>query len=93
LQRTRVHPTGPSVTVAKRYPVLDFTEFGWDAVTGAEVVVVLTEWKDDVELDPAEIKTLVAEARVVDGRNCLDPVKWREDGWVYRALGRSPQRD
>ena len=25
---------------------------------------------------------------IIDGRNALDPVKWQEAGWVYRALGR-----
>ena len=26
--------------------------------------------------------------RIIDGRNCLDPVTWRAAGWTYRALGR-----
>ena len=33
---------------------------------------MLTEWPEYVELDPAEAKTIVGEARVLDGRNCLD---------------------
>jgi len=31
---------------------------------------------------------IVRDRRVVDGRNCLDPEKWRAAGWSYRAPGR-----
>ncbi len=34
------------------------------------------------------MRPLVANPRIVDGRNCLDPDRWREAGWTYRALGR-----
>jgi hypothetical protein len=30
----------------------------------------------------------VAERNIVDGRNALDPERWRAAGWHYRALGR-----
>lgn len=25
--------------------------------------------------------------RILDGRNALDPAKWRAAGWIYRGLG------
>ena len=31
---------------------------------------------------------LVAQRRVLDGRNAIDPAAWRAAGWTYRALGR-----
>jgi UDPglucose 6-dehydrogenase len=31
---------------------------------------------------------LVAQRNIVDGRNVLDPLRWRTAGWQYRALGR-----
>jgi len=39
-------------------------------------------------MDPSTIGGLVGHRRVLDGRNCLDPEKWRDAGWSYRALGR-----
>jgi UDPglucose 6-dehydrogenase len=30
----------------------------------------------------------VAQKRVLDGRNALDPAVWRAAGWTYRGLGR-----
>ena len=37
---------------------------------------------------PADLSGVVAYKRIVDGRNSLDPGKWRAAGWDYRALGR-----
>ena len=54
----------------------------------AEVVLLLTEWPEYVALDPVALKEQVAVPRIIDGRNCLDPVAWRAAGWTYRALGR-----
>jgi UDPglucose 6-dehydrogenase len=34
------------------------------------------------------LSEVVAGKHIVDGRNALDPVKWRAAGWTYRALGR-----
>ena len=55
---------------------------------GADVVLHLTEWREFRELDPAALGEVVAERRILDGRNALDPELWREAGWTYRALGR-----
>ena len=48
----------------------------------------LTEWPEFREADPAALGEVVAERRIVDGRNALDASRWRAAGWVYRALGR-----
>jgi UDPglucose 6-dehydrogenase len=58
------------------------------AVTGADVVVVATEWQEFRDLDPAAIRPLVRRAVVADGRLCLDATAWRAAGWTYVAPGR-----
>jgi UDPglucose 6-dehydrogenase len=90
LQGAQVTVTDPRAidNAQKKWPDLTFAATVEDAVQGAEAVLVLTEWPEYVALDPAELRTRVAEARVIDGRNCLDPVAWRAAGWTYRALGR-----
>lgn len=62
-----------------------------EAVTGAQLVVVATEWAEFRELDPSrpELRDAVAAPRVIDGRNCLDAPAWREAGWTLIALGRA----
>ena len=72
----------------KRFPELSYTSSIEEAVTGADAIMVLTEWDDYRELDPEWLATKVARPIVIDGRNCLDAESWREAGWRYRALGR-----
>ncbi len=51
-------------------------------------MLLLTEWAEYVALDPDELKRHVDVPRMLDGRNALDPQRWRAAGWTYRALGR-----
>jgi UDPglucose 6-dehydrogenase len=90
LQGAAVVVTDPKAigNAAKKWPDLQFADTAEQALTGAELVLVLTEWPEYVRLDPAEAKGWVATARVLDGRNCLDAAAWRAAGWRYRALGR-----
>jgi UDPglucose 6-dehydrogenase len=72
----------------KRFPELSYTSSIEEAVTGADAIMVLTEWDDYRELDPEWLASKVARPIVIDGRNCLDAEVWRDAGWRYRALGR-----
>ncbi|MDF1603434.1 UDP-glucose/GDP-mannose dehydrogenase family protein [Nocardioides sp. YIM 152315] len=71
-----------------RWPDLKFAYSAEEAVTAAELVLLLTEWPEYVALDPVELGGLVQTRRIIDGRNALDPDAWRAAGWRYRALGR-----
>ncbi|MEU4542735.1 UDP-glucose dehydrogenase family protein [Nonomuraea dietziae] len=72
----------------KAHPELSYGESALDAVRGAHVVLLLTEWKQFIDLDPEELGAAVATRKIVDGRNALDAETWRAAGWHYRALGR-----
>ena len=69
-------------------PDLDFGCSTLDAARGAHVVLLLTEWAEFRDMDPDTLGAVVAERNIVDGRNALDPERWRAAGWHYRALGR-----
>ena len=90
LQGASVRVTDPKAVdnARKKWPDLQFVATVEEAVAGAELVVVLTEWAEYVQLDPMELGEKVANRRIIDGRNCLDPATWRAAGWTYRALGR-----
>ncbi|MBX6768098.1 MAG: UDP-glucose/GDP-mannose dehydrogenase family protein, partial [Actinomadura rubrobrunea] len=92
-----IHAQGAAVTVydpqamdnARRaHPELTYGASVQDAARGAHVVLLLTEWREFRDLDPADLAGVVAERNIVDGRNALDPELWRAAGWTYRALGR-----
>ncbi|WP_394345528.1 UDP-glucose dehydrogenase family protein [Actinorugispora endophytica] len=72
----------------REHPHLNFAHTMLEAVRDAEVVLLLTEWTEFRDADPEELAKVVAETRIVDGRNALNPEHWREHGWTYRALGR-----
>ncbi|MGP3911852.1 UDP-glucose dehydrogenase family protein [Nonomuraea sp. 10N515B] len=72
----------------KAHPELNYGASAVEAVRGAHVVLLLTEWQEFVDLDPEELGAVVATRRIVDGRNALDAETWRSAGWHYRALGR-----
>jgi UDPglucose 6-dehydrogenase len=70
------------------YPDLDYVDTLAEAVMGADVVALLTEWDEFRRADPADLGVLVASRKVVDGRHALDASLYRAAGWEYRALGR-----
>ena len=69
-------------------PELHYAEDVLDAVRDADVVLLGTEWAQYRELDPDALAGVVAGRHILDGRNVLDPARWRAAGWTYRALGR-----
>ncbi|RMI12580.1 UDP-glucose dehydrogenase family protein [Cellulomonas triticagri] len=90
LQGAQVTVTDPqAVANARRtWPGLAFADTVAEAVAGADVVLLATEWSEYRALDPEALAPLVGERRILDGRNVLDPALWRSAGWTYRALGR-----
>ncbi|HZO64024.1 MAG TPA: UDP-glucose/GDP-mannose dehydrogenase family protein [Kribbellaceae bacterium] len=93
----RIQLHGATVTVydpqatenARRVrPTLNYASSATQACEGAHVVLHLTEWPEFRELDPAELKTVVSNPVIVDGRLLLDAEAWRAAGWIYRAPGK-----
>ena len=70
------------------FPTLGYATDVLEACHGADVTLVLTEWKQFRELEPADLDPVVRQRSIIDGRNCLDREKWRTAGWVYRGVGR-----
>jgi UDPglucose 6-dehydrogenase len=90
LQGAHVVVTDPQAVDNARaaFPGLAFASTVEEAVAGADVVLLATEWPEYRALDPETLGALVAARRMLDGRNVLDPRRWRAAGWTYRALGR-----
>jgi len=72
----------------KLFPTLNYAKSVVDACSGADVVLVLTEWQEFRKLQPSDLDGVVRCRSIIDGRNCLDPFSWRSSGWSYRGLGR-----
>lgn len=59
-----------------------------DAMTGGDVLVILTEWPEFRSLDLNRAKEVLAGTSVVDTRNLLDPQAVRTAGLRYDGVGR-----
>ena len=64
----RVHAERPNLAVA---------EDAYAAAAGADIVLLLTEWREFKELDPVRLREVVGTPTMIDGRNVLDPAAWQ----------------
>lgn len=94
----RLNGLGANVTVtdpeaidnARRiHPQLTYVHDRDEALTGADAVILVTEWDEyRRDLTPEHASTLTTGRVIIDGRNGLDPKAWRAAGWTYQGMGR-----
>ena len=86
--RVVVHDPRAMDNAKKLFPSLEYAESALGAATDADVLLLLTEWREYLDLDPASALSSMRTPTVIDARNSLDAARWRAAGWTYRALGR-----
>ncbi|MEW5323312.1 UDP-glucose/GDP-mannose dehydrogenase family protein [Geobacillus thermoleovorans] len=59
-----------------------------DAIRGADVCLIFTEWPAVLQFDLHRYKALMKTPIVVDGRNCYDPKAAKAAGLIYESIGR-----
>jgi UDPglucose 6-dehydrogenase len=65
-----------------------YAESGYQALEGADALVVVTDWNEYRFPDFARIKAALTRPVVIDGRNLYDPAKMQALGFTYRSFGR-----
>jgi UDPglucose 6-dehydrogenase len=65
-----------------------FTARGYEAVDGADALVVATEWPEFREPDFQRIRERMRRPAIFDGRNLYNPQTLRELGFHYQGIGR-----
>jgi len=65
-----------------------FRDGPYDAVEGADVVVILTEWDQFRALDLDRVKLLLKQPVMVDLRNVYRPEDMKARGFRYSSIGR-----
>jgi UDPglucose 6-dehydrogenase len=61
-----------------------------DALAGADAAVLVTEWKQLVQMDWAAARERMRTPVVIDGRNALDPARMADLGFLMEGIGRLP---
>jgi UDPglucose 6-dehydrogenase len=75
-------------TAQKIQKQLTFCNKVYEAIAGADAVVVATEWGEFRDLDLLKVKKLMKKPVIFDGRNIYDPKRMRELGFSYHGVGR-----
>jgi len=69
-------------------PDVEYLKDAYQVASGADALVLVTEWNEFRQLDMARVKQLMRRPVIVDGRNIYDPAVMRSLGFTYRGVGR-----
>ena len=72
----------------KVMPQLVYRDSALAVVDQADAVVLVTEWKEFVQLDWSQVAKAMSGDLMIDGRNALDPEAVRAAGLSYEGIGR-----
>jgi UDPglucose 6-dehydrogenase len=67
---------------------IEYAQTNYDALTGADALVIVTDWNEYRHPDFARIKDTLRAPVVVDGRNLYDARKMKGLGFTYASIGR-----
>ena len=82
-----VHDPKANRNAARLFPTLTYVDTAAEALAGADLTMLLTEWQEFRALDPVATAEVVSQPLIFDGRNALDPARWRRSGWTYTGIG------
>ncbi len=94
--RIRAYDPEATRTILQRDTVLSddvlddvqFCQSALETVTGADAVVLVTEWPEFLVMDWAQVREAMTGTLVIDGRNALDRSMIAETGLTYDGIGR-----
>jgi UDPglucose 6-dehydrogenase len=67
---------------------LQYTADAYEAMDGADAVVIITEWNQFRSLNLDRVKSLLKAPVIVDLRNIYNPQDMQDAGFVYDSIGR-----
>jgi UDPglucose 6-dehydrogenase len=87
--KVRVHdPEAMAVARGHFKDSVEYCENNYDALPGADALIILTEWKPYRRPDFERMRSMLARPVIIDGRNLFSPEKMRELGFDYASIGR-----
>lgn len=67
-----------------------YAESEYTALENSDALIIVTEWNEFRNPDFEQIKSLLKQPVIFDGRNIFSPEKMKEDGFIYYSVGREP---
>ena len=68
--------------------MVTYANSAYEAISGADVLAVLTDWEEFKSLDLSKIKQLMKRPQIADFRNIFDCKKAKDLGFEIKSLGR-----
>jgi len=85
----KIHAYDPEGTAeAKKHLDVSFCADAYEALEGADALVILTEWNEFRALDLTRVKSLLKTPLIIDLRNIYPPKQMAEAGFRYVSVGR-----
>jgi UDPglucose 6-dehydrogenase len=84
----RAHDPEGMSEAKKLVPDIFYCDEPYEAMTGADAVVFLTEWNSYRALDLKRMKAILRQPTVIDLRNIYRPSEMRAAGFQYSSIGR-----
>lgn len=85
----KVHDPKAMENFKKHFPYITYCQSAEEAVEGAEIIILATEWNEYRSIDPEKFKSLMAGNLICDARNLLKPEAFIDAGFEYMGVGRS----
>jgi UDPglucose 6-dehydrogenase len=71
------------------FPHITYGANAYEVATGADALVIVTEWNEFKNLNFERISSLMERPLILDGRNLYDPERLRRLGFEYHSIGRA----
>ena len=71
------------------FPQITYGANAYEVATGADALVIVTEWNEFKNLNFERISGLMERPLILDGRNLYDPERLRRLGFEYHSIGRA----
>lgn len=68
---------------------IEYINNPYEAVKGADILLIITEWNEFKHIDLARIKKLMKKPIICDGRNIYEPETMKRLGFTYISIGRT----
>lgn len=86
--RIRAYDPHAMPKAARELTGVKFCRDAYAAATGADCLLVVTEWEEFRRLDPAKLKKVMRSRFIIDGRNIFNPETMERFGFLYKGIGR-----
>ena len=89
----RAYDPAGMAEAAKLLADVTYCSGSYEALEGADLVVIITEWNEFRALDLGRVKGLLSQPLMVDLRNIYKPEDMAAHGFSYVSIGRPPVQD